>query len=265
MIIEEIFKRIKKKYCEWKNSFEFRKKYCTAERFPFYRIAEKYLPTNSNDIILDLGSGDGGFAEALNLKDRFNKLYLLDRNLETVNKLKNKYKNVILYRAPDKLPFADSEISYIHMSHIVEHLNIEDFYSMLRELDRVLSSNGILIISSPLLGQCFYDDLSHIKPYNPIVFKHYLCGVSRENRSAKIISDKFSVSELVHRYTHIDFDEGWGSRNILIDFILYFAKALLFLLGIKKYRKSGYTLVLKKVVINKIVRELVLVVLLFYI
>ena len=42
-------------------------------------------------------------------------------------------------------------------------------------MDRCLKNNGYIIISTPLLWYGFYDDLSHVKPYNPEVLLKYFC------------------------------------------------------------------------------------------
>ncbi|KPK87095.1 hypothetical protein AMJ80_12540 [bacterium SM23_31] len=234
----------KEKYNLWK-SYKFRRNYCTFSKRPFYDIAAKYLPSDENGIIVDIGAGEGKFADYLALAEKYNNVFLLDGNNTTVEKLKKKFENAVLYKAPGSLPFEDLTVSYVHCSHLIEHLMPQELYELLREIDRVLSKDGVLVISAPMLWGDFYSNLTHIKPYNPGVFLKYLCGII-EDPSAGVISDSYSVLELVYRYAKTDLDEGWGSRFFVIDFIIQLTKLLLSILRIKRYTKNGYTMVLKK-------------------
>lgn len=229
----------------WKKAYQSRKDYCTWDRRPFFKIAAKYLPRDKKSIIVDIGSGEGGFVNYLDLNNKYKNLYLLDGNSATIEKIKNTFANTLFYKAPQKLPFDDLAVSYIHCSHLIEHLNNHELYQFLKEIDRVLAKDGIFIISSPMLWRHFYSDLSHIKPYNPEVLMHYLCSESK-NRTAEVISDKYSVLELAYRYWALEFDEGWGSDKYLIDFIIQIFKKFFSKLGMKRYTKNGYTIVLKK-------------------
>ena len=234
----------KEKYNLWK-SYKSRRNYCTFSKRPFYDIAAEYLPSDENGVIIDIGSGEGKFADYLNLAEKYKNLFLLDGNKVTVEKLRKRFENSTLYKAPGKLPFEDSAVNYVHCSHLIEHLSHQELYEFLKEIDRVLRKNGVFIVSAPMLWGDFYSNLTHIKPYNPGVFLKYLCGIT-ESPSADIISESYSVLELVYRYAKTDLDEGWGSRFFVIDFIIRCSKLLLSILQIKRYTKNGYTMVLKK-------------------
>ena len=196
-------------------------------------------------LILDIGAGQGGFAEHLKLANMvFPNLYPLDSNTSTVEALKSISENAMSYTAPEELPFADNTVSYIHCSHMVEHLYHAELYSFLKEIDRVLKKNGILVISSPLLWPYFYNDLSHVKPYYPNVFLTYLCHRSTQH-FAEAISEDYSVLKEAYRYTNRSQDE-WGSDYLFIDFLIHCSKRICRKLKIKKYSKNAYTLILKK-------------------
>jgi len=227
-------------------SFRDRKYYCTQERSPFYKIAKKYIPVDGSCTILDIGAGEGDFANLLNLYSKHKNVFLLDGNTGTVEKLREKYANVIHYKAPRKLPFTDHSVDYIHSSHLIEHLNSLDLFQFLKEIDRVLAIGGIFIVSSPMLWKEFYSDLSHIRPYNPEILINYFCDGSPKNRSSEVISKEYSVQELVYRYNEIEYSEGLGSEVYPIDFIIQLLKKIISLFGIKRYEKNGYTIVLKK-------------------
>ncbi|MFX1295165.1 MAG: class I SAM-dependent methyltransferase [Promethearchaeota archaeon] len=237
-----------RKYKSWREFYQVKQKFCTIDHHPFYRMAGKYLPNDKNGIILDIGSGEGDFVVHLNLTKKYKNIFLLDKNPLTIERLKNRFKNginTILYKAPEKIPLKAASVNYIHCSHIMEHLYHHEFYQLLKEMDRVLATNGILVISTPLLWDGFYGDISHIKPYNPWVFYKYLC-VEPHNFSQEDISQKYVILDLEFRYFSYEFDDSWGSEYRFFDLILYFFKKILSKLKIKKYEKNGFTMVLKK-------------------
>jgi len=216
------------------------------ERVPFYEVAARFLPPDRTAMVVDVGSGDGHFVRHLNLDDRYDRVFLLESNPETVKHLRNLYDNVAAYTAPERLPFEDEVVDYIHCSHMMEHLDPLELYTFVKEIDRVMTPGGSLVVSSPLLWGRFYDDLSHVKPYNPDVFIHYLCK-SVSPRSKRVISDRYALAEIVYRYSMPDVTEGWGSDLMFVDFAIQAWKFLLTKLGIKKAVKNGYAMVLKKI------------------
>lgn len=215
-------------------------KYATHKRGPFFEIASKYI--NAESKVLDIGAGIGNFAK---FHDR-NDFYLFDGNKETVDLLNETYQNVFLGRLPE-LPFENNFFDVIHCSHVVEHLEPEVFYSTLKEMDRCLKKGGCLVISAPLMWDGFYDDLSHVRPYPPAIFKNYLCASGQVNRTRSYISTEYNFLEEVYRYKKdIFFKElralsGGFFLKVFLKFIDLF-KAI----GLKKYQRTGYTIVLKK-------------------
>lgn len=236
----------KKNYGLWKDSYLSRKGFTNFWRIPFYKIAVKYLPTNKDAFIIDIGPGYGYFENSFRLQEKYKNLFLLDGNEETVKDLKTKYSNVVHYKIPDKLPFDDSSVDYIFCSHIIEHLYFEQLFKLLKEIDRVLKKEGILVIISPLLNKKFYNDLSHVRPYFPAVFKSYLCSIQTD-RSHEMQFGIYSIERLQYQYkAATNIEEGWGSEIKSIDFVIQLVKLLLAKFRIKKYDKVGYLLILKK-------------------
>ncbi len=230
----------------WKESFNTRSQYATTDRDPFYIIAGNYLPEDKSSVVVDIGCGDGDFAELLKLNEEYINLYLLESNSITINKLRLVYRNVINYTAPDRIPLPDNSVEYIHCSHMIEHLNSDDVYKFLIETDRILKTGGIFIISAPLFWRNFYVDLSHVRPYYPETFMRYL-SFNGSNYSAKNISTRYVKKELVYRYdAYIPFDDGFGSEYSVIDFIIKLSKKVLNILKIKYYSRNGFTLVMQK-------------------
>src|SRR5690606_15521311 len=116
--------------------------------------------------VLDIGAGSGLFSKYFKRND----FYLFDGNDITINELKRENKNVFQGELPI-IPFQNNFFDLIHCSHVIEHLNPDVFYETLKEMDRCLKLGGHLIISAPLIWSGFYNDLSHVRPYNPKVIR----------------------------------------------------------------------------------------------
>ncbi|MBI9067993.1 MAG: methyltransferase domain-containing protein [Salinivirgaceae bacterium] len=225
------------------------KYFCTNSRIPFYNIAKDYIPEDAVDFkILDIGVGKGEFAAHINLLD-YSNMFQIEGNLNTVELLKKKYPNILHLELPNRIPLESNSLNLIHSSHLVEHLNHKGLFEVLQEMNRLLVENGILVLSAPMLSDFFYDDLSHIKPYNPVVFINYLSAIERQ-ASNKAIADNYVVERLQYRYGEYDVrgneDEGVFSHYYLIDFVIRVRNLFVKWLKIKAYKRTGYTLVLRK-------------------
>lgn len=214
--------------------------YMTHNREPFFELARKRIQPDS--VVLDVGPGEGSFAEFCGRDD----FYFFEGNSSTVKILKQKFSQVYEGVLP-QMPFEANFFDVIHCSHVVEHLSPDVFYQTLVSFDRCLKVGGYLIISAPLLWQGFYDDLSHIRPYPPLVFKNYLCKNAGESRTRTIISNSYLMEEEVYRFRKINpFQDCIPKQGSI--FSKFVTKALSFLgkRFITKLEKTGYTVVLKK-------------------
>lgn len=229
----------------WVKSFKNRKKYSVNKREPFYDLALPYMPDNKDAVIVDIGSGKGDFGKRLDLYKTYKNVILIDGNEETVEYLQREGYKAIFHTVPNNLPFESKSVTIIHCSHMVEHLTHIQLYSFMSEVDRVLCDGGVFIVSTPLFWKNFYNDLSHMKPYNPTVFIKYLCEKS-EQRTAKTVSANFIVKDITYRYSTEDITF-LGANNMVIDFIIQVSKIIISkIFGINRYTRSGYTLILKK-------------------
>ena len=214
-----------------------------ASRETFFAIARRYC--KKGDKVLDVGAGTGEFARPLNDCD----VFLIDGNSATVSQLRKKFDHVFHHRVPDPFPFDSASFDVIHCSHLVEHLEPQDVYSFMLEADRCLAPGGHLIISTPLLWDGFYNDLSHVRPYPPSVFITYLCGDSKQ-RTRAVVSQSFHPVELRYRYTRepvgylsifsLSRSRRWAQR-VLFWFMDQLRKR-----DLSVYHRNGYTLVLQK-------------------
>jgi ubiquinone/menaquinone biosynthesis C-methylase UbiE len=208
------------------------KKHITHAREPFFQIAKELISTNS--LVLDIGAGNAGFAKYCQRTDFF----MVDGNPETVHELKDQYKNYYHAVLPN-LSFNDHQFNLIHCSHVIEHLDQQCFYDTLKEMDRCLAVNGYLVISAPLLTDFFYDNLSHVKPYNPSIFIRYLTNIPINNNNKSKISENYELLQLEYRYKAVRIMDGTLS---ILDWVL----TGLYKIGLRRHIKTGYTIVLQK-------------------
>ena len=231
-----MFGRLNNKYAAFK-------KYASYDREPFFEIAKKY--TIGREKLLDIGPGVGAFADSLGRDD----ICLVEGNPKSVAKLKARYQNVVHARMPERLPFDDSSFDFVHCSHIIEHLPHSDTYLMLHEIDRLLRGGGVLVISGPTLYDGFYNDFSHVKPYNPAVFIKYLVRGDDRAATRSMVSGNYEQLELVWRHTFTQMNVPvWGrkERPSLFNKLLYGTHLWLRKFGFGHYERSGFTLVLRK-------------------
>ena len=204
----------------------------------FYKLAWQYL--DKQKLVLDIGCGYGNFIK-LQTKNTVG----LDRNIANLSKLKSEYpQSTIVNGDALMLPFVDRSFDGIHCSHILEHFEPASVHSILREIDRLLSKGGILVISSPLLWEGFYDDLTHDRPYSPTSILHYYADVFH-SRSMPRISSSYEVVALKYRYYAKKIDPVITSWRFINYLCIFFTK-LLTHLGVRKWVKNGYMLVLRK-------------------
>lgn len=229
----------------WRQDAYTRRHYATASRAPFYDIAGRYLPADGEAIVVDVGAGAGEFAARLRLLDRYPKLALLEGNPDSVAALRKRLGCGQQYRAPERLPFDDASVLFVHCSHLIEHLDPAALYAFLVEIDRVMADGGVLVISAPLLWTKFYCDLSHVKPYNPEVLLSYL-SPPREQRTRQGISNRYVVCEQVYRLSSKAPFAQWGSDFAPLDLLIQLGRFTLRQLRIRSYVKTAFTLVLKK-------------------
>ncbi|WP_037316575.1 bifunctional 2-polyprenyl-6-hydroxyphenol methylase/3-demethylubiquinol 3-O-methyltransferase UbiG [Salegentibacter sp. Hel_I_6] len=214
-------------------------KFVTHSREPFFQIGKDLIGPKST--VLDVGAGNGNFADFCNQKN----IYLFEGNPSSIKSLEANYKNVYLGRLPE-LPFDDTFFDVIHMSHVIEHLQPQEVYDTLKEFDRCCKPGGAIVISAPLMWEGFYDDLSHIKPYNPFIFQKYLCSGFCDNLTREPIAKNYTVEKLQYRFLEKKMFYTLKRSKNLISKVTFQAYEFLRKKGFKKYQKTGYTIVLRK-------------------
>ena len=122
-----------------------------------------------NGVVLEIGPGTSPHINYLN--SDFDKYFMLDQSLYSVNYLKKKYnnnKNIIIKRSINSsIPFKNNYFDRIIMSHILEHVSDPEFF--LFKILSKLKKGGCLSISLPTdpgflwrLGR-FYQKIFNVK------------------------------------------------------------------------------------------------------
>ena len=241
------------KYKDWKEYFKEKNKYSNNNPLLFYDLIAKYLPEDESVMIIDVGCGKTcEFETYLGLWTKYKHLYVLDNNPTTINELKDRLGYGLkaeVYTAPAQLPgFGDKSVDFIYSSHMIEHLPFMDVYKLLKEFDRVLKPTGILVLRTAMMWYAFYETFDHIKPYPPLIFKQYLCGSYVDSPSYQLISKDYKVKELVYRYNKFSSNNSKiGSSIKLFDFLIQSMNQFVRnVLKIKRYKQTGYTMILRK-------------------
>ncbi|MEM1515812.1 MAG: class I SAM-dependent methyltransferase [Candidatus Bathyarchaeia archaeon] len=109
-----------------------------------------FIPLNLNDLIItDVGCGYGEWGALLRRRRR--SFYLIGVDIWKPHLIKLRktciYNELIQIDAP-KLPFKDKSVNISLACEVLEHLNKEAGYELIKELERV--SRDLVIISTPL-------------------------------------------------------------------------------------------------------------------
>ncbi|AIZ33481.1 class I SAM-dependent methyltransferase [Pseudomonas parafulva] len=75
------------------------------------------------------------------------------------------------YHESELAPLQQS-FDVIFLSHLVEHLDPTQLLTLLKRLIDLLAPGGRLVLISPVLGERFFHDFSHVRPYYPQSIRH---------------------------------------------------------------------------------------------
>ncbi len=212
-----------------------------------FSLGLQYLQEGSITVV-DVGCGFSDFASQVQQKNPMAVTYYLDGNPDTVEKLKIQGYNALIYQAPARLPFDDGQIEFIHCSHMIEHLQPQELYMLLQEINRTLTVQGVLVLSTPTLWEGFYNDLSHVRPYPVAVLDKYLTPGPNELSSTRRYVSQFRREALFYRYEKCPIFSYHGLRGDarFMDMIVLAIKRLVASIGIYRLTTTGYTAIYRK-------------------
>lgn len=135
-------------------------------RYALKKLFNEIIQAPLRGNILDLGCGDGALVRVLNELDEVH-AQGLDIN------------HGVNFEA-DPLPYANNVFDITLMYSVIEHLHNPG--NILTELKRILKKSGYLIIITSNFDPAqflicdwkFYDDPTHVHPYNPTSLEHLL-------------------------------------------------------------------------------------------
>jgi 2-polyprenyl-3-methyl-5-hydroxy-6-metoxy-1,4-benzoquinol methylase len=115
-----------------------------------FKWLKNYSMQNKNTKmrLLEIGCADGSFSELL--KSLNFTVTGIDVSTEMIKLAKLKGITAFTHDVSNKLPFADGSFQAVVATEVIEHLYDTDFF--LSECWRVLSSNGVIILTTPNLA-----------------------------------------------------------------------------------------------------------------
>jgi len=124
--------------------------------------------------VLDVGCGEG---EMMSFGK--NNITGIDMNERAINRLQQEGYKAIL-ASVTSLPFDDDHFEAANCHNVIEHLDVQTAYMLLKETARVLKPGSLLVLSSELPTSKFWNTFGHIKPYPPMAVLKLLRAESRE-------------------------------------------------------------------------------------
>lgn len=183
--------------------------------------AASYIPKGAKRI-LDVGAGYGFLEEYVSKKKYNFELYGLDISQKAVKNLKKRFAGSFTAGTIYDLPYKNDFFDTIIALEILEHIPPKKTFKVLRELRRVLSSTGILIISVPLnegLSRKKENPSGHVREYTSALVKAELrlAGFRPvEGRELFAFSSFYNLKNFLQRFILL---HRWESNNIVIKSI----------------------------------------------
>lgn len=118
--------------------------------------------------VLDFGCGLGKFLDCFTALGM--KVTGVDSNVDYVARARS---NGYAAFDPEEF-FARRHESFdvVFLSHLIEHVDPNTLVALLPRLCSMIARSGRLILISPTLGERFYHDFSHVRPYLPQSIRH---------------------------------------------------------------------------------------------
>ncbi len=124
------------------------------------------LIPNRNITVLDIGVGYG-FLE-LRLEKSNISIYGIDVSPKSIFRANNLYKGTFVIASVKAIPFKNNFFDFVCIPEVLEHLYDSESDIAMREITRVLKTNGNLIVSVPLYDEVYSGHPSgHVRVFTP--------------------------------------------------------------------------------------------------
>lgn len=123
----------------------------TAQSIPEFESLLTHIELEPDDKFVDIGCGAGGFTKVIQSYFNLNQSYGIDKNKKLLSKAEER--NIITYNKDiieSPLPFDDNSVNLVTCLGTLEHL--PEFDTVLKEIKRILKTNGIVIFALPNLS-----------------------------------------------------------------------------------------------------------------
>lgn len=168
--------------------------YKNIERLIIQRFAGKN--------VLDVGCGTGKYLKLF--AEHGCAVTGVDLNPQQVQNLRDEGFAVYL---PEDLP-TGVKYDVVLMSHVIEHLAPSALIIFFEKYLAMLADDGRLLIVSPVLGERFYYDFSHIRPYYPqsvwMLLGDCVCPASYKSPMRIVLDDIYFFNDSIRLRC------GWG-------------------------------------------------------
>lgn len=136
--------------------------YITKDRIGFI----SRLVSNLNIKLLDIGVGYGFLEKKLEKSNV--SIFGIDVSPKSISRVKSLYKGSFVVASIKAIPFKNNFFDVVCIPEVLEHLFTIESDLAMKEVDRVLKSDGKLIISVPLYDKVYPDHPSgHVRMYTP--------------------------------------------------------------------------------------------------
>jgi SAM-dependent methyltransferase len=201
-----------------------------------FGIIAKKLRTHisgSSRHFLDVGFGRGKYLDLA--KDLGYTSSGIEVNREYINNASAKGYSCFHLDSIDDIKF---KFDVILISHVIEHLKPEQLVDVLETYIKMLTTDGILIIASPLRGERFYYDITHIRPYYPQSIWHSFGGNLEElsfgrSRSTLQLKDIYFIRDCyrTRNFRSYYINDGLGIESAFLKLVNYTMAGLYILSG----------------------------------
>lgn len=132
------------------------------------QVVGQLFATRAKLRILDYGCGRGRYLDAF--RDLGCDTTAVDANSAYVDEARAR--GFVAYSPEALLAGSVEPFDVILLSHVIEHLPPNDLVDLMPRLCGQLRPEGLLLIVTPVPGDRFYHDLSHVRPYLPQSIRH---------------------------------------------------------------------------------------------